>query len=287
MYPMFVGGLTVAAIVYSLTRIISVRRTEHYQIEQGILLTVHIKRIIDCCQRHRGISNSVNQGNNKLKPQLLSLQSDIDRLIRSNESDALGRFPQWQSFIEHWPRLKKHIVNGDLPSRNLVRQHSLMIDGQLSMLDDVMRYHNLHKMMLDRYMRVSEVCLDTLRVAETIGQSRAIGSGICAHGVCEGADKITLDFLRISVASTTAQLLKEVDAIDNSAIHNALVGASSAIKNSTNKLLVMVQQDVLVEGKLQIKPDDYFAASTQAIDDVMKVFGIIMHYASQQHTRLV
>lgn len=287
MYPMFVGGLTVVCLIYLISRLAILRREEQSRIEQGILLTVHLKRIIDSCQKHRGTSNAVNQGNDKLKTQLVSLQGDIDRLMTSTDSQALKRFPQWESFAEHWPRLKKHALAGDLKSHNLVRQHSLMIDGQLSLLDDVMRDHDLHRMMLDRCTRVSEVCLDTLRVAETVGQTRAVGSGICARGVCEGADRIIIDFLRISVQSTTNELVKQINGINNDDIHQPLQLAAKSISDSVSKLLNLVEHQVLRDGRLQIDSNDYFNASTRAIDEVLKVFGIIIHYASQQHTRMI
>jgi hypothetical protein len=287
MYPMFVGGITILGLIVLIARLVVLKREEQSRIEQGILLTVHLKRIIDSCQKHRGTSNAINQGNSKLKPQLVNLQGDIDRLISSNDSQRLSRFPQWESFTEHWPRLKKHALAGDLKSHNLVRQHSLMIDGQLSLLDDVMRDHDLHRMMLDRWTRVSEVCLDTLRVAETVGQTRAVGSGICARGSCEGADRIILDFLRISVQSTTHELVKQINAIKNDDLHGTLQTASQSIDDSINKLLQMVEGDVMKEGQLHIDSNDYFKVSTQAIDEVLKVFGIIIHYASQQHTRMI
>jgi hypothetical protein len=287
MYPMFVGGITIVGLLVIIGRVLVLKREEQGRIEQGILLTVHLKRIIDSCQKHRGTSNAINQGNGKLKPQLVNLQGDIDRLISSNESQRLRRFPQWESFTEHWPRLKKHALAGDLKSHNLVRQHSLMIDGQLSLLDDVMRDHDLHRMMLDRWTRVSEVCLDTLRVAETVGQTRAVGAGICARGVCAGADRIILDFLRISVQSTTHELVKQINAIKNDDLHGTLQTASKSIDDSINKLLQMVEGDVMKDGQLQVDSNDYFNISTRAIDEVLKVFGIIIHYASQQHTRMI
>jgi len=287
MYPMFIGGFTLVLLVYVISRLALMKKEQQNRIEQGILLTVHVKRLIDSCQKHRGTSNAINQGNTKLQTQLVGLQGDIDRLINSSDSESLQRFPQWASFIEHWPRLKKHALAGDLPAHNLVRQHSLMIDGQLSLLDDVMREYDLHRMMLDRFTRVSEICLDTLRVAETVGQTRAIGSGICAHGSCEGADRIILDFLRITVQNTTHDLIKEINSIKNEDLHGNLQTASSAINDSVGKLINMVEQQVLKEGQLQVDSNDYFNISTRAIDEVLKVFGIVIHYASQQHTRMI
>jgi hypothetical protein len=162
-----------------------------------------------------------------------------------------------------------------------------MIDGQLSLLDDVMRAHDLHRMMLDRFTRISEICIDTLRVAETVGQTRAVGSGICAHGTCEGADKIILDFLRISVQATTSELIKEINGIKNNDLQSELQLASRSIDKTVGQLLSIIDKDVIKDGHISVDSNDYFGVATKAIDEVLKVFGIIIHYASQKQRQMI
>jgi hypothetical protein len=287
MYPMFIAGFLFVGLFLLVYRQTTLNRREDTRIKDGLALTVHMKRIIDTCQKHRGTSNALLQGNEKVRAQLVSLQADIDALIASEESNNLKQFDQWASFIEHWPRLKKHALAGDLNSQNLVRQHSLMIDGQLSLLDDVMRAHDLHRMMLDRFTRISEICIDTLRVAETVGQTRAVGSGICAHGTCEGADKIILDFLRISVQATTSELIKEINGIKNNDLQSELQLASRSIDKTVGQLLSIIDKDVIKDGHISVDSNDYFGVATKAIDEVLKVFGIIIHYASQKQRQMI
>jgi hypothetical protein len=287
MYPMFIAGFLFVGLFFLVYRQTLLNRQEDTRIKDGLALTVHMKRIIDTCQKHRGTSNALLQGNEKVRAQLVSLQADIDALIASEESNNLKPFDQWASFIEHWPRLKKHALAGDLNSQNLVRQHSLMIDGQLSLLDDVMRAHDLHRMMLDRFTRISEICIDTLRVAETVGQTRAVGSGICAHGTCEGADKIILDFLRISVQATTTELIKEINGIKNNELQSELQLASRSIDKTVGQLLSIIDKDVIKDGQISVDSNDYFGVATKAIDEVLKVFGIIIHYASQKQRQMI
>jgi hypothetical protein len=150
-----------------------------------------------------------------------------------------------------------------------------------------MRDHNLHRMMLDRFTRVTEICLDTLRVAETVGQTRAVGAGICARGECEGADKIILDFLRIAVSTTTTELAKEINAIKNPELHSQLEAASVNIRSSVGKLLSTIEKDVLKNGAITVNSNDYFTIATKAMDELLKVFGIIIHYASQKQRAIV
>lgn len=104
--------------------------------QQGIALVMLIQRIISHCQHHREISNTVSNGDNKFKTQLISIQSELDNLIKQVVEIGLDKFAQWATFVEHWPRLRQHSLQADLPSRNLLRQHNVMVDGHVSLLDE-------------------------------------------------------------------------------------------------------------------------------------------------------
>ncbi|SFK68535.1 nitrate- and nitrite sensing domain-containing protein [Methylophaga sulfidovorans] len=287
MYPMIISGVVVTCIVLVIYKLLSRHLQQKQKIKQGILLTSHLKLIIDRCQKHRGTTNAYMQGNAKLLPQLTDLQADIDSLINNDVSSSLAEFPQWSSFAEHWPKLKKHALDNDLPAQNIVRQHSLMIDGQLMLLDDVMRAYDIHRLMLDSYTHVSEICLDTLRAAETLGYTRTIGSGVCARGLCLAADKVLLEFLRISVRTSSERLLSEINRIKNKDLTSLLATSSVAIQQQVDALLNMVDKRVLQHGQLKLDSHEYFTLSTRAIDEVLKIFSIVIQYASRQQTRII
>jgi hypothetical protein len=281
-------GLAIALLIVGIVlRLRVVSNIGRNRIQKGLLLTSHVSSLIDNCQRHRGTSNAILQGNTQLVAQLESLQQSIDVAINNRMSLSLNHFPQWESFVEHWPRLKLHARDGDLKAYYLLRQHNLMIDGLLSLLDDVMRYHDLHKMMLDRKTRLSDICIDTLRVVETIGQTRAIGSGICAHGVCDSADKIIINFLRNSVQSATEQLLAELHGIENTTLSYGLKRSSDSIKSNVSALIDLIEKQVLIEGDVKLESSHYFSVSSKAIEDVLNVFGMLTKHASQHHVKLL
>jgi len=253
------------------------------QTRQGLAAIIHLKSLIDSCQQHRGTSNAFCLGNHHLRPQLSALQTTINQAVADEKATFLTGFPQWQSFIEHWPRLQKHALAADLKSHQLVRQHNLMIDGQLLLLDDVARYYDLHHVMLDPVTRVSELCLDTLRAAETVGQTRAIGSGICARGRSEGTDAMMLEFLRVSVKSKTDELLRELSAIKNESLVSQFKLATESIKQHTAALLQIVEQQVLTGGEVTLDSRQFFTAASQPIEALMHVFNIIIEHTKKHH----
>lgn len=197
------------------------------QIILGLSLLTHIQKIISLSQQHRGTSNAVLQGNDKLKPRLISLQRELGQLISEGDALNLKEFAQWESFVEHWPRLRHRSIDGALDPKNLIRQHNLMIDNQLSLLDDIVSYYDLKSLKLDDMMHVSELCIDILRVVESVAQARGLGAGACAKGKCTGADQISLNFLKVSISATANELFNDLG-IENSSIPGMGLGLAQA-----------------------------------------------------------
>ncbi len=263
------------------------QRLQHRQLRLGLIHLSRLQQLIMLCQQHRGTSNAVVNGDQSLRPQLMNLQQQIDSFINDRQNQVLERFPQWQSFIDHWPRLKQSVLDSNQKAFLLVRQHNVMIDVQLSLIDDVSRYYRLHLLMLDNMTRVSEVCLDTLRVAETIGQMRAIGSGICSRGRVDGADAIALEFLHRSVQGRTEELLRELQSIKNPQLREVLNNQLPLIRDHISHLLQLVEQEVLSKKITQLDATKYFSVATRPISAVLDSFNIITQYAVNNYAKLI
>jgi hypothetical protein len=249
------------------------------KIKLGLALIVHIQKIISSCQQHRGISNAILQGNKTLKIQLISIQSQLDKLIAEGNALGLNKFPQWESFVDHWPKLKMHSLNRDLTSQNLLRQHNVMVYGQLSLLDDLMSHHELTWIMFGSSIHMSQLCLDTLKVVETIAQSRGIGAGICSKGECIGLDKISLGFLRISIISPTNELLTELAEVDNTLLQSQLKSSSKLIKDGVDNLIAIIENKILVNGRIDMDASEFFKVATQPIDALVSVYQNLVAHA--------
>lgn len=274
-------GVVLGSVLFIITikYWLSNKKTQADKIKLGLALIVHLQKIISCCQQHRGISNAVLQGNKTLQHQLVSTQSQLDKLIIEGNILGLNTFPQWQSFIEHWPKLKMHLLNGDLTSQNLLRQHNIMVSGHLSLLDDLMSYHELTWIMLGSSIHMSQLCIDTLKVVETIAQSRGIGAGICSKGECLGIDKISLGFLRISIISPTNELLTELGQVENSLLLSQMKSSSQLIKEGVDNLVATIENKVLVDGRIEMDAAEFFKMATQPIDALVIVYQNLVAHA--------
>lgn len=253
---------------------------------RGIALTRYIKSLIDLCQKHRGTSNAVLSGNEELLSSLSSLQHEIDATAGRDISHSLQGFSQWQTFSEHWPRLRSHVNASDLSSIQLVRQHNRLIEALLFLLDDVTRQYGLHTLMLDNMTRVSEVVLDTLRAAETVGQTRAVGAGICARGQAQGGEAILLKFLRISMQSQIQSLSRELTSINNPDLQKSLKSASTDISQYAAELMRLLDQQVLDNVAVHVDAGDYFRLASEPLNALLNVFVIIVDYSARNHAKL-
>ena len=157
-----------------------------------------------------------------------------------------------------------HSLSRDLTSQNLLRQHNVMVYGHLSLLDDLMSHHELTWIMLGSSIHMSQLCIDTLKVVETIAQSRGIGAGVCSKGECLGIDKISLSFLRISIISPTNELLTELSQVDDTLLDN---------------LIDTIENNVLVDGPVNIDAADFFKMATQPIDALVTVYQNLVAHA--------
>jgi hypothetical protein len=258
----------------------NIKQTDNVKL--GLALIIQIQKIISHCQQHRGISNAILQGNKSLKMQLITTQSQLDKLIADGNTLGLNKFDQWQSFVGHWPKLKMHSLNHDLPSQNLLRQHNVMVYGHLSLLDDLMSYHQLTWIMLGSSIHTSQLCIDTLKVVETIAQSRSIGAGIFSRGQCLGIDKISLNFLRISIISPTNELLTELGQVDDTVLLSQLTSSSKLARKGVDNLAATIEDKVLIDGLIDIHAAEFFKMARLPIDALVTVYQNLVAHGTQR-----
>lgn len=279
------GALTVAA-GFAATQQFSLTYRDKRRTAFAISQLIRLKQLIDLSQKHRGISSAVCAGNASLAGTLTALQHEIDQFIFASANSDMQTLPQWMSFVDHWPRLKQQVQARKLTPHQVIRQHNAMIEGQLSLFDDLSRLYNLHHFMLDNITRLSGLCLDTLRAAETLGQMRAVGSTLCARGQCGGAETMMLTFQRLTANGRVGELLREMAGIRNKDLRAILAGQSDKIERDTLQLLHLIDQQVLIDGGITLSADAYFKTASQAIDTVLNVFSLIINYAADNHAKL-
>ncbi|WP_266275052.1 nitrate- and nitrite sensing domain-containing protein [Methylophaga sp. OBS3] len=258
---------------------------QHKKLRQGLYYLSQLQQLIMTSQQHRAISSAFLDGDSSLQPELLTLQRQIDAFISDKANQSLQSFAQWQSFADHWPRLKQAVSNQSLPVSQLLRQHVAMIDTQLKLLDVVCQHYHLYDLMLDNMTRLPDICIDTLHVAEDIAQMRAVGTALCLKE--EMSDDIALRLVHRSLSARIRALLKDLHAIQNPQLHVVLNNHLLAMQTELQQLMQLVEKELLDTKQRALPPQSYFNAATRPINAVQDCFNVITQFAVNNYAKLI
>ena len=258
------------------------RQQEKQQIKLGLILLGHIQHVIELIQKHRGLSNAMYLSGDQFDKQLPDIQNQLDVLNMQGQSHALYPFEQWQSFVEHWPRLRAATKEVRLTATQSMRQHNAMIGTQLYLIDEVGHFYGLHKIKLDRMKHMLGLCLDTLRTAESIAKARGIGTGLCGEHGQYRADVITLSFIKEDLAVSSDNLFEELLLVDNKELNSYFEQSSKRIGESIKALINMIDEKVL-NPKQAVDTQVYFKLATVPITQLSDVFQTIIKHVANQY----
>lgn len=171
-----------AAPVALLLLVAAVAFVHHYHARQlqaqGVLWLQALRMLITHIQRHRGLSSGALAGDHVLQQKLSEMQQQVSRDFE--QIGGIGEWiknnSSWQGITQHWARLAGNIYRLTIP-RSL-DQHNRLIKSILVLVDDIALAHHLHNGSSFK----ANIWRDLLTLAEYIGQVRAIGTALTAHG---------------------------------------------------------------------------------------------------------
>lgn len=280
---LIVIGLVVGITTVIMFKLRAKKVKEGSHTYKGLILVKQTQKLIGLVQQHRGISNAIHHGNDKFLVKLKTIQQEIDNILSSQSSVGFSDFGQWESFKEHWPRLKLHSVDSNVDAQNIMSQHGAVIEAMLFMLEDINHEYKLYTIMLDDNLRLAEVCIDTLRTAETIAQARGLGVGICTAGRSVGAQSSTLEFLKNSVSHSANDLFLELTSIQNKNLSSSLNTVATSFKNSSNDLIEVIESDLIKQREVSLNSQEYFQIATKPVNELFDLFDQIMGHISQKY----
>jgi len=247
----------------------------HYKIKkqkalqvQGLMNISHIKRLISFIQNHRGLSSALLNGDSSKQIPLKSLEQQVDIEVSFlKDQAAIQATSRWSGFIDHWGRLTKQ--NSERDSENSFKQHTQLISNLLYLLEDEAERSHLNAACLAELQTIGYVWRELVVTTETIGQSRAIGTGVATSKVCSSVHKIRLSFLQQHIKVTMNETLSKLSSLDAfSKKHSELLNiAKSKMEFFSNT----IENELINANPITINQDEYFALATdsiKALDDI-------------------
>lgn len=264
---LFVTALFTAR--YRRSRSVSLKRRE------GIKKLESFKTLLVHLQQHRGLSNGELNGDQALHHRVSTVANHIDQDWRTLESlDAnLPTTDRFSGLFTHWNRLK--VRYSGLSVNNNLEQHNRLILNLLYLIEDISESHHLDYIQPDT-RGIEVIWKELLETAESIGQVRALGTGIVASGGCNSIQRIRVKFLNEKIQRMLSEVTQRLQhALDRGASPSLL---SPLLNKVTDTERVILQLTLLNETELYkddgitISSEAYFSLASRCLEPLLALF---------------
>ena len=248
--------------------------------QKGVIPIAKLLQLIRVAQNHRGLSASYLAGNTKMLGKLQNKVEEVDRAVAAvdiafNASlNDRALLLAWSQAKSDWHVLKLQVRDRSVDHPKSFTAHTALLTKQLSLLDQLLDYFGLtldpHG---DSYFLINAALVQMPAVAETLGQVRAIGTGMLASGSTSDAERGRLRELLARV--TDQQELLDLN-LKKASRFNATLGASVAAaaadaNNKTRNAIAFTHLEIIQASNPAIESDYFYDLLTNAIDAQFKV----------------
>ncbi|MCC4831410.1 nitrate- and nitrite sensing domain-containing protein [Shewanella sp. 10N.7] len=273
-----ISSITLVLMMIIFLRIRKSNSTKKKQ-KNGLQYIQLLKNIITLVQQHRGISAAKLNGDTTAQEKLLILNRKIVAQVQQLKVPLLHQNERWLSFTDHWSRLTAQGKN--MSVANSFEQHTVMIKNLCYLLEDIAEECYLTADHLPTLNHIGFVWRELVLATESIGQSRALGTGIAVKKACSSVEKIRLNFLITTMSDTTDNTFKQLSCLpEEQKNHQKLI--EYATENVTT-LITMIENELIKVDKVSVDNNHYFNLASDAID---KMNAIFEHQVKQLHTAL-
>lgn len=265
------GVLAAMALSVLASRYITKRRLRQTR-RSGLALLSQLKELVVRQQQHRGLSSSYLKGNQQALSDLQRLQQELRSWqTRLNDHAYITKQTRWQSYLQHWQRLHASWQSNTL--ENNITQHSLMIRNLLYFAEDIAIEFEINS--LDgQGLSVSFLWHELLLTAESIGQARALGSGLASAGHSSSVERIRLSFLHQKIAETDPATLDQYS--------YWLLPEKQLRWDSLARLQQTIEQDLIKTETPSISVQEYFRQATEVLDAIYQVYDAGIEHLSRE-----
>ncbi len=238
------------------------------QQKTGLISILKLLNLIAHIQKHRGLNAACIGGDNKAQTQLISLKALVSELISKIHNEQIVTDERWVAFLDHWSRLLEH--NEQLTIVNSFEQHTRMIRNLIYLIEDLAEYSHLVSDYLPELPQIGYTWRELVSAIESIGQSRAIGSGVTAKSYCSSVEKIQLSFLSESMTNITSNTLRKLSFLPNEKEeHEKLILNAT---NKMNELNTIIYNNLIHAQIITVNSEEYFELATDVMEQLNTIF---------------
>ncbi|TVO75868.1 methyl-accepting chemotaxis protein [Sedimenticola selenatireducens] len=248
----------------------------------GLAYIKAIRQPIEHIQQHRGMISAFLNGASDFRERILSKRADIDKridelLVVDRElGDELETAGKIAAILQKWNNIKANAMNQE--SSVAIKAHTELLADMIDLMNQIADASEITlDPKLDTYYMGDAVVNTLINLTESMGQARAVGSGVAAKG-----SHTQETFVRLSVlANNINAYAKKSNAGLNAAIganeklRNELVSATSSNKRAINDMQVLLGKVLEEFESIGVTDKAVFDTATAAITDTYQLYDAI------------
>jgi len=269
-------GIAAATLLYQVYRNLNDNIVVAEREDAGLGLLDQAISALLLAQQHRGLSAGVLGGSTELKPQqaekaaaLGTALGDVERSLAADE--------RWQPLLPGWQALRGQLTNlaGNglsLPAPENFRLHTQAIEGTLVWLGQLGDVAGLTLDSEPEGVNLIDAMLHSIpEITERLGRLRGRGTGVMARGEASRDDEHALVAQLAQLEQSQTQLRDRLERAGSAspAMAASLSGVMAEVGRGVGSLADATRRE-LVNGGFGMKPAEFFALGTGAIDSVVK-----------------
>jgi len=238
---------------------------------------IALQKAVQYVQQHRGVSAALLGGNESLTGRLSEIQRDLNHTIEAvdaklKEAEMSAKAVSlWSAQKQRITEIQQAVSARQLKSPESAAQHTKLIADLLFLSEELLDESDL---VIDpvkgTYYLMTATMINAPKLAENMGQMRALGAGFLATGNLTDEGRARLSGLLGNVNMFFFDFMRNIEKSTQSdpKMKAALEVKGNEVKAVIDKTLHMTNQELIQAKELKLPSGEYFAEYTRTIDSI-------------------
>ncbi|MBS4098364.1 MAG: response regulator, partial [Sulfuricella sp.] len=242
--------------------------------QQGVEYVKTLRLVLENLQQVRGMSTAYLSGDQSFKSALAAKRNQVDETVKAvDELDRrlggkLVAATKWQGWKIQWDDLELRLQGADALTSYVL--HTELIGQLRSLQINVADNFNLTlDSEIDSHYLAQAVAVELPELVESMGQIRALGSGIAARKTLNTEEKTRLIVLIGLVKSSSEALDTNINraVAANAALRAPLLKSTRVSMASAHSVVYSVSQGFINAREIELQSTEFFGYVTKAIEE--------------------
>jgi len=238
---------------------------------------IALQKVVQYVQQHRGTSAALLGGNDSVANRLSEIQRELNKAAdivdaKLKEAEISAKTVSlWSLQKQRIVEIEQAVTARQLKTPESTAQHTKLITDILFINEEILEESGL---VLDpvtsTYFLMNASLINAPKLAENMGQMRALGTGFLSAGSLTDEGRAKLLGMFGNVNMFFSDFMRNIERATQSdmTMKAALESKSSEVKALIDKTLYMTNQELIQAKELKLPANEYLAEYTRTIDNI-------------------